>query len=249
MKEATLRCKRFLQVILSKEATPSIKRMQSCTELEVLLEDIAEALPDTERTAVRYWRFMNNCSPGTPWHISAGVLAWLPLSPSEHGASWKVSQTLKPTTSSVEDIRVSEQDARLSFVATLACDFRPAPDAALEGARQEKRGTPLPGGSSPYGLTGSLFQRYSFSAGNKWKCPTTHHPKQGTLFISRMNDGGEHRDLSCNHKKPVRKLGGGGLAPSKPGAQMSREVSPAYSSRGLAGLQAQGGSHATPSLS
>jgi hypothetical protein len=53
MKEATLRCKRFLQAILSKEATPSIKRMQSCAELEILLEDIAEALPDTERTAVK----------------------------------------------------------------------------------------------------------------------------------------------------------------------------------------------------
>jgi hypothetical protein len=114
MKEATLRCKRVLQAILSKEATLSIKRMQSCTELEVLLEDLAEALPDTERTAVRYWRFMNNCS--------------------------------------------------------------------------------------------------------------------------------------CNHKKPDRKLGGG-RAPSKPGAQMSREVSPTYSSRGEPLLQAQGGHDATPSLS
>jgi hypothetical protein len=53
MKEATLRCKRFLQAILSKEATLSIKRMQACAELEVLLEDIAEALPDTERTAIK----------------------------------------------------------------------------------------------------------------------------------------------------------------------------------------------------
>jgi hypothetical protein len=53
MKEATLRCKRFLQAILNKEATLNIKRMKSCAELEVLLEDIAEALPDTERTAVK----------------------------------------------------------------------------------------------------------------------------------------------------------------------------------------------------
>ena len=115
MLEATLRCKRFLQAILSKEATLSIKRMQTCAEREILLEDLAEALPDDERTAVRCWRFMNNCGR--------------------------------------------------------------------------------------------------------------------------------------NHKKPVLKLAGGGLAPSKPVAEMSREVSLAYSSRGLPGLQAQGGSHATPSLS
>jgi hypothetical protein len=53
MKEATLRCKLFLQAILSKEATLSIKRMQAWAELEVLLEDIAEALPDTEQKAVK----------------------------------------------------------------------------------------------------------------------------------------------------------------------------------------------------
>ena len=195
MLKATLRCKRFLQAILSKEATLSIKRMQACAELEILQQDL-EALPDDERTAVRRWRFMNNRGrnhkkpvPETPWRQSAGVLALLPLSPSCDGASWKVCQTCKPTNSDVEDIRVSEQDARLSFVATLACDLRPAPDAAPEGARQEKRGTPLPWGSSPYGLTGSLLQSYSLSGGNKWKCPTTHHPKQGTLFIPRMNNG------------------------------------------------------------
>jgi hypothetical protein len=114
MLEATLRCKRFLQVILSKKETLSVKRIQACAKLEILLEDLTEALPDDERTAVRSWRFMNNCSR--------------------------------------------------------------------------------------------------------------------------------------NHKKPARKLGGG-LAPSKPGAQMSREVSLAYSSRGEPLLQAQGGFHATPSLS
>ena len=53
MKGATLRCKRFLQAILSKEATLIIKRMQACAELEVLLEDIAEALPDDKQTAVK----------------------------------------------------------------------------------------------------------------------------------------------------------------------------------------------------
>jgi len=53
MSEATLRCKRFLQAILSKEATLSIKRMQACTEREILLEDPAEALPDDEQTAVK----------------------------------------------------------------------------------------------------------------------------------------------------------------------------------------------------
>jgi len=53
MLEATLRCKRLLQVILSKEATLSIKRMQACAELEILLEDLAEALPDDEQTAVK----------------------------------------------------------------------------------------------------------------------------------------------------------------------------------------------------
>ncbi len=36
----------------------------------------------------------------------------------------------------------------------------------------------------------SLFQSSSLSGGKKWKCPTTHHSKQGTLFIPRMNDGG-----------------------------------------------------------
>jgi hypothetical protein len=53
MMKATLRCKRLLQVILSKEETLSIKRMQSCAELEILLEDLAEALPDDEQTAVK----------------------------------------------------------------------------------------------------------------------------------------------------------------------------------------------------
>ena len=93
MLKATLRCKRFLQAILSKEATLSIKRMQACAELEILQQDL-EALPDDERTAVRRWRFMNNRGrnhkkpvPETPWHKCAGVLAWLPLSPSCDGAS------------------------------------------------------------------------------------------------------------------------------------------------------------------
>ena len=36
----------------------------------------------------------------------------------------------------------------------------------------------------------SLFQSSSLSGGKKWKCPTTHHSKQGTLFIPHMNDGG-----------------------------------------------------------
>jgi hypothetical protein len=53
MLEATLRCKRLLQVILSKEATLSVKRIQACAKLEILLEDLAEALPDDERTAVK----------------------------------------------------------------------------------------------------------------------------------------------------------------------------------------------------
>jgi len=53
MMKATQRCKRFLQAILSKEATLSIKRMQACAELEILLEDLAEALPDDEQTAVK----------------------------------------------------------------------------------------------------------------------------------------------------------------------------------------------------
>ena len=53
MLEATLRCKRLLQVILSKEATLSIKRMQTCAELKILQQDLAEALPDDEQTAVK----------------------------------------------------------------------------------------------------------------------------------------------------------------------------------------------------
>ena len=53
MMEATLRCKRLLQVILSKEETLSIKRMQACAELEILQEDLVEALPDDEQTAVK----------------------------------------------------------------------------------------------------------------------------------------------------------------------------------------------------
>ena len=94
--------------------------------------------------------------------IGAGVLALLPLSPSCDGASWKVSQTFKPTNSDVEDIRVSEQHARLLFVDTLACDLRPSPDAApARGAKQEKRGIALPWGSSPYGLTGSFAESLS----------------------------------------------------------------------------------------
>ena len=53
MLEATLRCKRLLQVILSKEAPLSIKRMQTCAELKILQQDLAEALPDDEQTAVK----------------------------------------------------------------------------------------------------------------------------------------------------------------------------------------------------
>ena len=53
MKEATLRCKRLLQAIITKEETLSIKRMQACAELEILLEEIAQALPADEQTAVK----------------------------------------------------------------------------------------------------------------------------------------------------------------------------------------------------
>ena len=59
----------------------------------------------------------------------------------------ETNKTYKPTNSDVEDIRVSEQDARLSFVDTLACDLRPSPDAAPKGARQEKWKVYLPWGS------------------------------------------------------------------------------------------------------
>ncbi len=53
MSEATLRCKRFLRAILSKEETLSVKGIQACAGLEILLEDPAEALPDDEQTAVK----------------------------------------------------------------------------------------------------------------------------------------------------------------------------------------------------
>ncbi len=53
MMEAIERCKRFLQAILSKEEALSIRRMQACTELEILLEEIAEGLPSDEQTAVK----------------------------------------------------------------------------------------------------------------------------------------------------------------------------------------------------
>jgi len=53
MMEAMPRCKRLLQAIITKKETLSIKRMQACAELEILLEETAEALPDNEQTAVK----------------------------------------------------------------------------------------------------------------------------------------------------------------------------------------------------
>jgi len=53
MMEATRRCKQLLQAIITKEETLSIKRMQACAELEILLEEIAQALPADEQTAVK----------------------------------------------------------------------------------------------------------------------------------------------------------------------------------------------------
>ena len=63
----------------------------------------------------------------------------LSLSLSCDRASWQVCQTLKPTNSGAQDVYASEETLPLSFVHTLACDLRPAPDAATRVARQEKR--------------------------------------------------------------------------------------------------------------
>ena len=72
----------------------------------------------------------------------------------------ETNKTYKPTNSDVEDIRVSEQYARLSFVDTLACDLRPSPDAAPKGARQEKWKVYLPWGSYTLRSHGPLEQVY-----------------------------------------------------------------------------------------
>ena len=63
----------------------------------------------------------------------------LVLSLSCDRASYQVGQTFKPMNSDAQDVDVSGQDARLSFIATLACDLRPFPNAAPGGTRQEKR--------------------------------------------------------------------------------------------------------------
>jgi hypothetical protein len=55
-------------------------------------------------------------SPGS----NQGVLALLALSPSEHGALCKVSQTFKQTNSDAKDVDVSGQTTHLSSVDTLA---------------------------------------------------------------------------------------------------------------------------------
>jgi hypothetical protein len=63
----------------------------------------------------------------------------LSLSLSCERASWQVCQTCKPTNSGVQDVYASEETLPLSFVHTLACGLRPAPDAATRVARPEKR--------------------------------------------------------------------------------------------------------------
>ncbi len=68
-----------------------------------------------------------------------GVLDLLSLSLSCERASWQVHQTCKPTNSGVQDVCASEETLPLSFVHTLACSLRPAPDAATRVARREKR--------------------------------------------------------------------------------------------------------------
>ena len=65
-----------------------------------------------------------------------GVLVLLVLSPPCGGASYQVYQTFRPTNSDAQDMDVSGQDARLSFVDTLAPDQRPAPDEL--DAREER---------------------------------------------------------------------------------------------------------------
>src|SRR5438552_12300476 len=76
----------------------------------------------------------------TPLNTSRGFLLSFQLfTLVRKGTSLETNKTFKPTNSGVEDIRASEQTARLSFVDTLACDLRPSPDAATEVARQEKK--------------------------------------------------------------------------------------------------------------
>ncbi len=62
------------------------------------------------------------------------------------GTSLETNKTFKPTNSDAQDVDVSEQAARLSFVDTLACDLRPSPDAAtLRSQAREAGGIPALG--------------------------------------------------------------------------------------------------------
>ena len=53
MVEAVERCKWLLRAIIAKNEALSVKRMRAYSGLKILLEDIAEALPDDEQTAVK----------------------------------------------------------------------------------------------------------------------------------------------------------------------------------------------------
>ena len=56
------------------------------------------------------------------------------------GTSLETNKTFKPTNSDAQEVDVSEQDARLSFVDPLACDLRPSPDAASRGSQAREAG-------------------------------------------------------------------------------------------------------------
>src|SRR6266566_5545732 len=110
-------------------------------------------------------------SAETPLNKSRGFLLSFQLSLSCERASSETNKTCKPTNSDAQDVYVSEQTARLSFVDPLACDLRPAPDAAPEGAKQEKwKDTPRRQTSARLTVS-RLHSPYSLRGGKTWKYP------------------------------------------------------------------------------
>ena len=108
---------------------------------------------------------MSETSPGS----IQGVPGELPLSPSCDGASWQVCRTFRQTNSDAQDVDVSRQRARLSFVGTRTPCQRPAPDELdvqeeRKSMHLEQRGsvfTQHPMRCNPYAILFEMYCLYS----------------------------------------------------------------------------------------
>jgi hypothetical protein len=135
--------------------------------------------------------FITETSPG----LIQGVLDLLSLSLSCERASWQVYQTFKPTASFVEDIRASERDQFLgSIVDTLACDLRPAPDAARHPSQaREERSMHLVQHGSVFTHSPSLWNPYTIQFSMYYPSLLIGAQKTGNpctfSFILALKDG------------------------------------------------------------